>query len=185
MFELRPLPYDHPDADALTERAQEYYVDIYGGRDEDPVTAAELTPPHGGFVVGYLDGRPVAMGGWLLVDSPDGHPRDGIDPPAASAHVGRVAQIRRMFVDEGLRRRGLAAAVLAQLEADAARNGATSIILATGQPQVEAISLYRRHGYLDIAPFGYYADGDRVVCLGKDLQSARARPAPPTDQPTS
>jgi GNAT superfamily N-acetyltransferase len=175
VFELRPLSYDHPDAEVLTERAQEYYVDIYGGRDEDPLAAAELTPPHGGFVLGYLDGEPVAMGGWVLVDGPE----------STRAYGARVAQIRRMYVDAGLRRRGLATAVLAHLETDAARFGVTMIILATGQPQVEAISLYRRHGYRDIAPFGYYAGGDLVVCLGKDLSLEASRPDRPADQPTS
>ena len=157
MFELRRLSYDHPDAQALTEQAQAYYVEIYGGRDDDPLTAAELSPPHGGFVVGYLDGVPAAMGGWLFT------PELGRD---------RVAQIRRMFVASTARRRGLAAAVLAQLEADAAEHGATTMILATGQPQVEAIALYRKHGYVDIAPFGYYASAELVSCLGKELAAA-------------
>lgn len=167
MLELRPLPYDHPDAVELTERAQRYYVEVYGGRDEDPLTAAELSPPHGGFVVGYLDGAPVAMGGWLFTDS--------------SPRPDRVVQLRRMYVDERLRRRGYAAAVLEHLEADAAERGATMIILATGTPQLAAITLYRRYGYVDIAPFGYYADGDLVVCLGKDLGA----PAVGSGQPTS
>ncbi|MFT4163704.1 MAG: GNAT family N-acetyltransferase [Microlunatus sp.] len=155
MFELRRLSYDHPDARELTEQAQAYYVEIYGGRDDDPLAAAEFAPPHGGFVVGYLDGVPVAMGGWLFT------PEFGRD---------RVAQIRRMFVAGSARRRGLAAAVLEHLEADAAEHGATTMILATGQPQVEAITLYRKHGYADIAPFGYYASADLVVCLGKELR---------------
>ena len=154
MFELRPLPYDHPDARELTEQAQTYYVEIYGGRDDDPLAAAEFAPPHGGFVIGYLDGVPAAMGGWLF-----------------TPELGReqVAQIRRMFVVGSARRRGLAQAVLAHLEADATKYGARTMILATGQPQVEAIALYRTHGYADIAPFGYYAAADLVVCLGKEL----------------
>ena len=153
-MELRPLSYDHPDARELTEHAQSYYMEIYGGRDDDPLIASEFAPPHGGFVVGYLDGVPVAMGGWLF-----------------TGELGRdqVAQIRRMFVVESARRRGLARAVLAHLEADAAEHGATTMILATGRPQVEAIALYRKHGYADITPFGYYATADLVVCLGKEL----------------
>jgi GNAT superfamily N-acetyltransferase len=166
VLELRPLSYDHPHAQLLTEQAQEYYVETYGGRDEDPLSDAELSPPGGGFVVGYLDDEPVAMGGWLFTSSP---------------HSDRVAQIRRMFVEARRRRRGLAAAVLAHLEQDAAVHGATSMILATGRPQVEAIALYRRSGYVDIAPFGYYAGGELVVCLGKDLQP----PVAGSGQPTS
>ena len=162
MFELRPVSYDHPDAQELTERAQAYYVELYGGRDDDPLTAAEFIRPHGGFVVGYLDGAPVAMGGWSLTASDLGD---------------RVAKIRRMYVDAAARRQGMARAVLAHLETEAARHGVTMIILATGRPQVEAIGFYRSRGYTDVTPFGYYAGSDQVVCLGKQLGSDR--------QPTS
>jgi GNAT superfamily N-acetyltransferase len=162
VLELRPVSYDHPDAQELTERAQAYYVDLYGGRDDDPLTADEFERPRGGFVVGYLDGSPVAMGGWSLTASDLGD---------------RVAKIRRMYVDATVRRQGLARAVLGHLETEAARHGVTMIILATGRPQLEAIGFYRSHGYLDVTPFGYYAGSDQVVCLGKQLGSAR--------QPTS
>jgi ribosomal protein S18 acetylase RimI-like enzyme len=162
VFELRPRPYDHPDVQQLTERAQAYYVEIYGGPDEDPLKAAEFVAPRGGFVVGYLDGAAVAMGGWTFT---------------ADDRGDRVAKIRRMYVDASVRRQGLARAVLVHLEAEAARHGVTRIVLATGQPQVGAIGFYRGHGYTDIAPFGYYADSDQVVCLGKELG--------PGTQPTS
>lgn len=164
VFEIRSLSYDHPDALTLTEQVQDYYREIYGGRDEDPLTAEELIPPHGGFVVGYLDGRPVTMGGWLFTGSPPGEASGGGVQPRE-----RVAQIRRMFVVPEARRHGLATSVLTRLEHDAARHGATRIILATGQPQQAAIAFYRRHGYADIAPFGYYAGGGLLVCLGKNL----------------
>ncbi|HEY5978213.1 MAG TPA: GNAT family N-acetyltransferase [Microlunatus sp.] len=162
MFELRPLSYAHPDAQELTERAQAYYVELYGGPDDDPLTADEFADPRGGFVVGYLDDAAVAMGGWTFTASDLGD---------------RVAKIRRMYVDASVRRRGLARAVLRHLEQEAAGHGATTIILATGQPQVAAIGFYRGHGYTDTAPFGYYAAGDQVVCLAKDLV--------PGPQPTS
>ena len=171
MLELRPVSYDHPDAQELTERAQAYYVELYGGPDSDPMTATEFAAPRGGFVVGYLDQAPVAMGGWTLAED-----RDRVG--------GRVAKIRRMFVDAAARRLGLAGAVLHQLEADAARAGVTSMILATGRPQQAAIAFYRRHGYRDIPAFGYYAGTDEVVCLGKRMPLAQPTDeAPPTNGP--
>lgn len=161
MLELRPVPYDHPDAQELTERAQAYYVELYGSRDDDPMTADEFAAPRGGFVVGYLDGAPVAMGGWTAAEGGSGT---------------RTAKIRRMYVDAAARRQGLAGSVLQRLEDEAAAAGATSMILATGRPQQAAIAFYRRHDYTDIPAFGYYADSDQVVCLGKTLRA---------DQPTS
>ncbi|GAA3614770.1 GNAT family N-acetyltransferase [Microlunatus ginsengisoli] len=155
-LELRRLGYDHPDAAELTERVQRYYVELYGGPDTDPLTAEMVSPPSGGFVIGYLDGVPVAMGGWF---------RDPDDPAG-------TAKIRRMYVDPGVRRTGIGRRLLAALESDAARSGVRRMLLATGRPQTGAIALYRRSGYLDVEPFGHYADSDGVVCLGKTLEPA-------------
>lgn len=154
MFELRTQPYDHPDVQALTELAQDYYTQIYGEPDTDPLGAGDFTAPHGGFVIGYRDGTAVAMGGWLFTASDLGE---------------RVAQIRRMYVVPQLRRQGWAARVLTHLERDAADHGASMIILATGRPQVEAIAFYRSRGYGDAPAFGHYASSDQVVCLGRQV----------------
>lgn len=158
MLELRPVAYDHPDAQELTARAQAYYVELYGGPDSDPITAAEFAAPRGGFVVAYLEGLPVAMGGWTVTQ----------DGPGT-----RVAKIRRMFVDAAARRQGLAGRVLHRLETEARGAGVTTVILATGRPQRAAIAFYRRHGYTDVPAFGYYAGSDEVVCLGKALTPAQ------------
>jgi ribosomal protein S18 acetylase RimI-like enzyme len=157
VLDLRPARYDHPDAVELTERVQRYYVDIYGGPDADPLTADMLTSPSGGFVIGYLDDQPVAMGGWLWA------PSEG----------ARTAQIRRMYVDPSVRRRGVGRRLLGSLEADAADHGAEWMILTTGRPQTDAIALYRAAGYCDIAPFGHYADAEGAVHLGKRLEARR------------
>jgi hypothetical protein len=47
------------------------------------------------------------------------------------------------------------------------------MVLETGEPQVAAVALYRRCGYVDIAPYGFYADEPGVVSLGKRLQPQR------------
>ena len=160
-FQLRRVRYDSPDAMALTEQAQQFYVDLYGGPDETPFTADEFTPPQGGFYVGYLDERPVAMGGWRF------------SPVIAPVEAIRPAEIKRMFVRADVRQQGLARRLLIALEAEAREAGADWIILEAGRPQVAAIALYRRCGYVDIASFGYYADKPSVVSLGKRLQQRR------------
>ena len=157
-FEVRLVRYDSPDATALTEQAQLFYVELYGGPDETPLTANELAPPQGGFYVGYLGEWPVAMGGWRF------------SPVIAPAGATRPAEIKRMFVRADVRQQGLARRLLAVLEAEAREAGADWMILETGRPQVAAIALYRRCGYVDIAPFGYYADKPSVVSLGKRLR---------------
>lgn len=156
-FELRPARYDSPHAIALTEQAQQFYLEIYGGPDRTPFTAQEFAPPRGGFYVGYLDEHPVAMGGWRF------------SRVLAPAGAQRPAEIKRMFVRGEVRRHGLARRLLAALESAAQAAGADWMILETGRPQVAAVALYRAVGYVDIAPFGFYAEEPDVVSLGKRL----------------
>ena len=160
-FELRRSRYDHPDAVALTHQAQSYYVEIYGGPDGTPFTADEFAPPRVRFLIGYLDGRPVAMGGWRF------------SPVLAPEGAERPSEIKRMFVHESVRGRGLARRLLRALEDEARAAGADWMILETGRPQVAAIWLYRANGYVDIAPFGFYADKPEVVSLGRRLRRKR------------
>jgi GNAT superfamily N-acetyltransferase len=152
VLDLRPARLDDPDARVLTEEVQGYYVEIYGGTDDDPIEPEEFLPPHGGFLVGYDGDEPVAMGGWSFL-------------PGSSTR----AKVRRMFVRPEARRRGYAAAVLDRLEQEARDAGAAQMVLTTGEPQAAAVRFYRSRGYADVEPFGFYADAPTSVHLGKTL----------------
>jgi ribosomal protein S18 acetylase RimI-like enzyme len=143
---LRPTPLDHPDAAALVVLLQAHYLEIYGGHDDTPHAAAEFVPPRGYFVVGYVDDVAVACGGWRA--------RDEDDPPLRPGD----AEIKRMFVHPAHRGRGVARAVLADLEASAVRAGRLRMVLETGDRQPAAIGLYVSAGYAPMAPFGTYRD---------------------------
>lgn len=158
---LRPVRYDSPDVVALTEQVQRFYVEIYGGPDGTPFTAEEFAPPNGGFLVGYLAGRPVAMGGWRFA------------PYAAPAGADRAAEIKRMYVADEARGRGFGRALLTALEDDARAAGADWMVLETGLPQTAAVGLYRASGYVDVAPYGFYGGKPDVVSLGKRLVGQR------------
>lgn len=157
MFELRRVAYDHPDAVRLTELAQAYYVSLYGNPDTAPVSNDGFEAPRGAFFVGYLADAAVSMGGWRFSEA-------GVPSQAA-----RSAEVKRMYVREDVRGRGLARATLAGLEDDARRAGADWMILETGRPQVAAVRLYRAQGYDDIERFGFYKGWPHSVTLGKSL----------------
>jgi ribosomal protein S18 acetylase RimI-like enzyme len=157
-LDLVPTGYDDEVVRALDEEVQQTYVERYGGRDETPMSAGQFAPPRGHFVVGYVEGQPVAMGGWR-------HRSDaGTTLPGK-----RPAEIKRMFVREHARGRGLGRRVLAELERAAGEAGVDWLVLETGERQPEAIGLYRSAGYRDIGPFGVYADEADSVYLGKRL----------------
>lgn len=149
-YDLHPAAYDSADAQLLTAEVQLEYVARYGGEgDTAPVDTTEFDGPNGRFFMVYVDGVPAAMGGWR---------RHGDD-----------AEIKRMYVRPAFQRRGLARVILAELERTAAAVGISRLILETGTAQPEAIELYRSAGYVDVPAFGYYAEEEQSVHLGKQL----------------
>src|SRR5437899_4866924 len=66
------------------------------------------------------------------------------------------AELKRMFVDPASRGRGVARALLERIEEQARSLGLRQILLETGVKSVEALALYRRHGYRECGPFGSY-----------------------------
>ncbi|WP_037355951.1 GNAT family N-acetyltransferase [Amycolatopsis orientalis] len=156
-MDIRAVAFDHPDAVKLMAEIQLEYVRRYGGEDETPMDAAEFTPPRGLFLVGYLDNVPVASGAWRAHDGPEPTFRPG------------DVEIKRMYVVESARGRGLARAMLAELEATAVAAGRKRVVLETGTEQPEAIGLYRSSGYDEIPAFGYYLDMPYSRYYGKEL----------------
>lgn len=89
-------------------------------------------------------------------------------------------------VDPAHRRRGLAGAVLAELERSAAADGCARTVLETGDQQPEAIAFYRDAGYTDIPRFGVYRREAGSLCLARELApstSGRSRPPGPRHVP--
>ena len=148
-MQIKQVGYGDPDASKLIAEVQQEYVVRYGGQDSTPVDPAEFTPPAGLFLVGYVDGVPVASGGWR-------------------SH-GDEAEIKRMYVAPAVRNRGLARQLLTELERTAAAAGHRRIILESGSRQPEAVALYRSSGYTQVAPFGHYANASGAIHLGKQL----------------
>jgi len=136
--EVAPARLDEPDARTLIELVQGEYVIRYGGRDEAPIDVAEFEPPDGLFLVARVEGAAAGCGGWRALGD------------------GR-AEIKRMFTASEHRNRGVALALLAELERTAAAAGIEELVLETGTVQPEAIALYQSSGYLPIEGFGYYA----------------------------
>jgi hydroxymethylpyrimidine/phosphomethylpyrimidine kinase len=161
--EVRATPYLDPAAQQLIEGVQEEYVRRYGGRDQAPVDAAEFTPPDGLFLVARLDGAPVGCGGWRRLTGTD------------------TVEIKRMYVTPAARGRGLARAILAELERTAAANGARRVVLETGTEQPEAIALYASSGYEPVPGFGFYAGRPKARSFGKVLAAGPAGRAGPAE----
>jgi len=138
LVELRPTDPAHPDAKACF---QHYFVELERRSNPrlDPATLIaakphELRPPAGLLLVAYLHSEPVGCG-------------------AVKHHADAPSEIKRMWVAETARGLGIGRRLLAELEASAARSGATRARLETNRRLTEAISLYRSAGYVEVAAF--------------------------------
>jgi DNA-binding MarR family transcriptional regulator/GNAT superfamily N-acetyltransferase len=116
---------------AELDRRSESGFDTAAGISAEP---HEVTPPAGVFLVAYLRGEPVGCG-------------------AVKHHPGDPSEIKRMWVSESARGLGIARRILAQLEADAVRSGATTARLETNKSLVEALALYRSADYVEVTAF--------------------------------
>ena len=78
-----------------------------------------------------------------------------------------VAEIKRMYTLPESRGKGIAKAILTELEAWAREENYTTSILETGFLQVDAIGLYQKLGYEITENFGQYSGVANSVCMKK------------------
>jgi putative acetyltransferase len=68
-----------------------------------------------------------------------------------------LAEVKRMYVRPAARGRGLAEALIEQIEAAVRAAGLARLCLETGDRQLAAMRVYARTGFSRCAAFGHYA----------------------------
>ena len=101
-------------------------------------------------VIAYYEGRPVGCGCFKQFD-------DG------------SVEVKRMYVSNEQRGKGIGAAILTELEKWAAELRVAAIVLETGNNQPEAVHLYKKMGYIVIPNYGQYSGMETSICMKKDL----------------
>jgi GNAT superfamily N-acetyltransferase len=81
-----------------------------------------------------------------------------------------VAEIKRMYTLPEHRGKGIAKAILTELELWAKEENYTVAILETGCMQKDAIGLYHKLGYEITDNFGQYSGVANSVCMKKNLK---------------
>jgi GNAT superfamily N-acetyltransferase len=142
-----------PGSPAAAAVLREYYDDIVGRYYGRPALPAEVDtamadePSHdlqgstGILLLAVLHGRAMACGGVRFVDATTG-------------------ELTRIYAAPAARGQGTAAALIGRLEQLAVHASRTALRLTVRSDLVEAVRLYSRLGYVDVAPFGSdpYAD---------------------------
>lgn len=140
---------DNPDFQNLTNELDTELCRIYNTKKEDYEAYNRITglPT---VVIACENGIAVACGCFKQFDA-------------------QRIELKRMFVTPEFRGRGIASAMVVELERWGTELGYETVILETGKGQPEAIALYRKLGYGDIPHFGEFPEESRSICLGKSL----------------
>jgi putative acetyltransferase len=87
----------------------------------------------------------------------------------ALVHHGDWAEIKRMWVEEAARGRGIAGQILKVLMAEAADAGAERLLLETGIASHAALALYEKTGFKRRPPFANYRPDPLSVFMERRL----------------
>ena len=101
-------------------------------------------------VVAYENDQPIGCGAYKVYDD-------------------QTVEIKRMFVAEAHRGRGISKLILSALEEKAIAAGYSKSLLETGVKQLEAMGLYSKAGYILTENYGQYKGMPLSICYEKNL----------------
>jgi putative acetyltransferase len=127
-----------PDVATLLEALDLYLGELYTAEQQHGLSPEALFQPHLRFFLARLDGAAVGCGGVAV--------------------LGGFAEVKRLYTDDTARGRGVAAALLSRIEAEARAADLPLLRLETGIHQGAAIAFFERMGFEARGPFGEYAD---------------------------
>ena len=139
---------DQPDVLQLIEALDAYQIPLYPLESHHGIDINALRAPNVLFAV-VRDDEQQALACGAIVLGPE------------------YAELKRMFVRPEHRGKGIARALLAYLESEAAARNCNTFVLETGIRQPEALSLYTKAGYVRCDPFGGYVHDPFSVFMRK------------------
>ena len=139
----------HPQATALLKESHALMQSLFPPEDNFYLDVTDLVAPHIHFFTAR-DGKDICGTGAVAI-------KDG------------YAEVKSMFVDKAARGKGVAAAIMRQLEDTAREEGAPVLKLETGNVLHAAHRLYARHGFTRCAVFGDYQDAKSSIFMEKQL----------------
>lgn len=112
-----------------------------------------LLPSDTNVIVAYLNNEPIGCGAFRKID-------------------GKAVEIKRMFVHEKARGKGIGIQILKALEYWAFEKKYQYTRLETGDKQLAAIALYQKSGYRTIPNYPPYENSPESICMEKLLVKA-------------
>jgi putative acetyltransferase len=153
---IEPLDPQTPAVQTIIAASDAFYDGLYPAESNHLEAVDDLQKPNVILIGCFYDDKLVASGAAKLMHDD-----------------GDYAEIKRVFVLDDYRGRGLSGKLMNHLEAELKARGVQLFRLETGVRQPEALGLYRKLGYVERGPFGTYQPDPLSVFMEK----ASSRPA--------
>lgn len=133
----------------LIHQLDEYQESMYPPESNHLDSLDELSKPNVDFLAAYADSEICGIG--------------------AVKVLGDYGEIKRLYVAEKYRGKGIAKRIVEELETCLVQRSIFTARLETGIHQHEAIDLYKKFGYSETAPFGDYTKDPLSVFMEKKI----------------
>src|ERR1700722_12490286 len=150
MIEISIESPDQGEVIELLKASDDHVAALYPAESNHMLDVSKLKGPDVTFVVARIDG--MALGCAAIVDSGEAW-----------------AEIKRMFVSPAGRGQKIGRRLLEHLERIAVNRGVSLLRLETGIKQLEALSLYRSCGFVEVGPFASYRPDPLSVFMEKRI----------------
>lgn len=149
MITIKRTDSNNPDFINLVGQLDKYLADIFGVKQKY-YDQFNIINNSNTVVIAYENNLPVGCGCLREFDT-------------------NTVEVKRMFVPAAHRNKGIATAILLELEEWAKELGYINIILETGTLLTEANNLYQKHNFHVTEKWGQYVGVETSVCMKKIL----------------
>jgi len=149
MLTIKPVEPTRADVIQLIQQLDEYQSSLYPPESNHLDSIDALSKSNSFFLAAYIDSEICGIGSAKLIDN--------------------YGEIKRVYVPSNRRGKGIAKAIMQELESYLIKQAVAYARLETGIHQKGAIKLYERLGYSRINPFGEYKEDPLSVFMEKKL----------------
>jgi len=149
MLTIKQVDPTQMEAMHLIEQLDEYQSSLYPPESNHLDSIDEMSKSNTFFIAAYSGSETCGIGSVKLIDD--------------------YGEIKRVYVPSNQRGKGIAKAIMRELESHLTKQAVTYARLETGIHQKEAIQLYEKLGYYRIDPFGEYTEDPLSVYMEKQL----------------
>lgn len=152
MLTIKPVDPARIEVVDLIEQLDGYQSSLYPPESNHLDSIEELSKSNAFFLAAYLDAEICGIGSVKIMEN--------------------YGEIKRVYVSSNQRGKGIAKAIMEDLESHLITQAVTYARLETGIHQEEAINLYEKLGYYKINSFGEYKADPLSVFMEKKLTAS-------------